>query len=390
MHIVQLALSLLSLSSFAFAAQIGVGTRIHNHYQAPRALGMGGAFVAVANDYSALFYNPAGLDRIDENDLNLSFDFAGTPAVGDLLVDIDDAQATPGSDSDKQAAVTRVLESYYGKSFGIRAGLPQGIWARPGWAIGFIPMDLSMKFSVHNSVGPAVQATVYADSTFAFGYGSRVKGFDYGQLSWGFTAKAIHRGFFSRNVNFIELAADPNIVSADDLSAGLGIDGDLGLLFNPFIPNEGLFSLFQYAKPTFGLVIRNVLETDFSMESSLVGQDTIQRPEKMFRVIDIGTRWEYPSFWIFGGRGVLDIRNINHPNFNLRKGLHLGFEFDWSMYSWWKGQYRLGLNQGFWTAGLSAMFTIFNLDLVSYADDVGSFSKPRENRVWMLRASLNF
>jgi hypothetical protein len=247
-----------------------------------------------------------------------------------------------------------------------------------------------MDLSVHSSVGPAVQTTVYADSTLAFGYGDRVKGFEYGRLSWGVTGKAIHRGFFSRNVNFVELATDPNLVSDEDLSAGFGLDADLGLLWTPQIPEEGLLSLLQYTKPTFGLVLRNALETDFSMKSSLFGQESVQRPEKMHRVLDLGTRWEYPSFWIFGGRGVLDIRDINHPNFNMRKGLHLGFEFDWSMYSWWKGQYRIGLNQGFWTAGLSAMFSIFNLDLVSYANDIGSFSKPKESRVWMLRASLNF
>jgi hypothetical protein len=67
-----------------------VGTNIHEQYQSPRALGMGGAFVAVANDYSALFYNPAGLDRIDENDLNMNLDFAGTPAISDLLKNIND------------------------------------------------------------------------------------------------------------------------------------------------------------------------------------------------------------------------------------------------------------------------------------------------------------
>jgi hypothetical protein len=375
-------------SQFSEAAE-SVGTSIHQFYQAPRALGMGGAFVAVANDYSALFYNPAGLDRIDENDLNMYLDVAGTPAVSDLLKDIDTAQNTKGSDSEKQAAVAKVLESYYGKNFGIRVGLPQAIWARPGWAIGIIPMDLTAEFSVHNSVGPAVQATVYADTTVAYGYGSHFKGSDFGKLSWGITGKAVHRGFFSQNVNFIELATDPNIVSADDLSSGYTVDADVGFLWSPSIPDDGFFSVFDYARPTFGLVVRNVAETGFTKSGSL-GKNSTETPEKLYRVLDIGSRWEYPSVWIFGGRGVLDIRDINHPRFSLRKGLHAGFEFDWSVASWWKGQYRFGINQGFWTAGVSAMFTIFNLDLVSYADDIGSFSTPKENRVWMLRTSLNF
>ena len=378
------------LSSQLSLAAESVGTTIHHHYQAPRAMGMGGAFVAVANDYSALFYNPAGLDRIDENDLNMSLDIAGTPAISDFLKDIDKAQDTVGSDSDKQSAMAAVLESYYGKSFGVRVGSPQAIWARPGWAIGIIPMDLTMHLSLHSSVGPAVQTTVYADTTVAYGYGNHFDDFDYGKLSWGITAKAVHRGFFSQNVNFIELATDPNIVSKDDLSDGYTIDADIGLLWTPDIPEEGIFSIFDYARPTFGLVVRNVAETGFGQSSNLLSENNTEEPEKMYRVVDVGTRWEYPSFWIFGGRGVLDIRDINHPRFNLKKGLHVGFEFDWSVASWWKGHYRVGLNQGFWTAGVSAMFTVFNLDLVSYADDIGTFSTPKENRVWMLRTSLNF
>ncbi len=364
-------------------------TAIHHHYQSPRALGMGDAFVAVANDYSALFYNPAGLARLDENDLNMSLDVAGTPTVADLMKDVKDAQDVEGTDADKQEAMAATLEDYYGKRFAIRIGAPQAIWARPGWAIGVIPMDLTMRLALHSSLGPAIGTTVYADTTVAYGYGANVKGFDHGLLSWGITGKAIHRGYFSRAVNFIELAADPNIVSDDDLTSGYTVDADIGFLWTPWVPDEGLFSWLEYTRPTFGLVIRNVGELGFQ-KGGLLDNQNEEKPEKLYRVIDVGTRWEYPSFWIFNGRGVLDIRDIMHPYFNWRKGLHAGFEFDWTVTSWWKGHYRVGISQGYWTAGLSAMFAVFNLDLVSYAEDVGTFKTPDENRYWMLRASLNF
>ncbi|MFN8792131.1 MAG: hypothetical protein ACK5Y2_11815 [Bdellovibrionales bacterium] len=373
----------------AVASTTGISTAIHQHYQAPRALGMGNAFVAVANDYSALFYNPAGLARLDENDLNMSFDLAGTPSLAKFVEDIEEAQDTPGSESDKQSAIAGVLQRNFGNRYAVRVGAPQAIWARPGWAVGIIPMDLTMRFSVHNSIGPAVAATVHADTTVAYGYGAHVKGFEYGLLSWGITGKAIHRGYFSQNVNFIELAADPNIVSDDDLATGYTADADLGLLWTPHIPDSGLFSLLEYTRPTFGLVVRNVGELGFQ-RSNLLDNENEQKPEKLYRVIDVGSRWEYPSFWIFSGRGVLDVRDILHPGFNWRKGLHAGFEFDWTMTSWWKGHYRVGISQGFWTAGLSAKFTVFNLDLVSYGEDVGTFGTPVESRIWMLRASMNF
>ena len=42
----------------------------------PRAIALGGAFTGLADDYSALYYNPAGLSYIPENNLNLGIVFA--------------------------------------------------------------------------------------------------------------------------------------------------------------------------------------------------------------------------------------------------------------------------------------------------------------------------
>ena len=86
----------------------------------------------------------------------------------------------------------------------------------------------------------------------------------------------------------------------------------------------------------------------------------------------------------------MDFKNILHPAWTFKKGLHLGFEFDWTMFSWWRGQYRVGLNQGYLTAGLSAMFAIFNLDLLTYAEDIGTANIPVENRNYEVRMSFNF
>ena len=73
-----------------------------------------------------------------------------------------------------------------------------------------------------------------------------------------------------------------------------------------------------------------------------------------------------------------------------KKGLHAGLEFDWTVASWWKGQYRFGFSEGYYTAGLSALLGIFNMDLVTYADNVGTYSNPRESRMYMVRLNMNF
>lgn len=375
----------------SFAAYDGVSYRIHQQYQSPRALGMGNAFVAVANDYSALFYNPAGLAFRENGELNLSFDIGVSDAFGTFTKEISDASNTQGSETDKQNAIFNAIQKQYGKSFGGRITAPNGIYVGSGWGIGFIPADLSIELNPNQPV--SISSTIYMDTTFAIGYADTYKEIEDAKIAWGVTGKIINRGYFSKAVDAIELVADSNLVKTSDLKEGYFIDADVGVLYKPHIADEdSIFSLLRLARPTFGAVVKNVIDADSVGSLKLFNKaaSADSKPAKLTRVIDIGSRWEYPSLWIFGGRGVLDIKNILHPAFNLRKGLHLGFEFDWSMYNWWKGNYRVGLSQGYLTAGLSAMFTVFNLDLVTYGEDVGTYSTPKENRLYLARFSMNF
>ena len=378
------------LMGFTANAGDGVEYRIHHHYQSPRALGMGDAFVAVADDYAALFYNPAGLARREDGQINMSMEFAGAKSFFDFADGVTKASDTQGTDSEKQEAMFDFLDSQYGKHFGLRTELFSGIWVRPNWGIGIIPLDFSLNMDVHNLVGPAVNITAYSDTTIAYGYGKDVKWIAGGRNSAGITVKAIHRGYTSKSVAAFELVENSEVFQPDDLKEGLTVDADFGFLYTPELPSEGFFSLLKLAKPTFGLVARNLLDLGFTQDLNLYNKEDTGSPPKMGRVLDIGTKWEYPELWIFGGRGTMDIRDIGHKNFNLRKGFHLGFEFDWTVASWWKGQYRVGINQGFLTAGFSALFAFFNLDLVTYSEDVGTFSTPKENRMYMAKFNMDF
>lgn len=383
--------SLISLSVGSFAQAESVSTTLHHHYQAPRALGMGDAFVAVANDYSAIFYNPAGLARREDGQINLSLSFAGTPGAMDFYKEYQDIEQSNKSDSEKQLAYLQLIERHYGDVYSIRAGLAEAFWVRPNWGMAFIPMDVSVEMAMHKQVGPTLNATVYADTTLAMAYADDIKSASFGRLSWGITGKFVNRGFYSEPISAIDLAQSSEIVRKEDLLEGYTVDADLGLLWTPDLPDSGLWSVMKLARPSFGLVARNIGEVGFGQSMKLLNKEQQDgTPEKMYRVFDVGSRWEYPSMWIFGGRGVLDVRDIGHPDFSWRKGLHLGFEFDWTVSTWWKGHYRVGLSQGFWTAGLSAELGIFNLDVVSYADDVGTRNTPVESRVYATRLNMDF
>lgn len=384
-------LAVLSAGPVSFAADdTGVSFRIHHHYQSPRALSMGDAFVAVANDYSAIFYNPAGLARRTDGQINLSFDAGATPKIMDFSKEISDAQASGATEEDKATAIMDVINKNAGSTFGARIMAPNGIWVRPNWGIAVLPADVTIQMDLHNQVGAAINTTVIADTTLAYAYARDFDWIPDSRFSLGITGKFVNRGYFSKPILSTDAAVDSNLVKKEDLQEGYTVDADIGALWTPNIPAEGLLSWLSLAKPTFGAVVRNVGEIGFGQSLKLLNKEKTAAPQKMYRVLDVGSRWEYPSLWIFSGRGTLDIRDIGHPLFSLKKGLHAGLEFDWTMFSWWKGHYNVGINQGYFTAGLGAQFAWFNLDVVTYGEDVGPQGSPQENRSYMARLNLDF
>lgn len=393
-HVGRLALGILSFFFISLASLYPVHAaifwgRIHRHYVSPRALGMGDAFTAVADDYAAWFYNPAGLSRLKEHQINLSIDASLSDSFSKFFSELTEASKLP--QSQQFNAYYSILTQNYGNNFGARLGLFQGVWAAPGWAVAVIPADITMDMTVVNQAFPTLGIRFFGDTTLALSYAKRVLSDDWGgKVDWGVTVKGVHRAYMNLDFNAIDLALNSNVLDKQNLSAGYAFDLDYGILYSPFLSDEGWQGWLHAARPTFSFVIRNILGGEFQQSSSVGGNNSSQRPEPLYRTFDFGSRWEYPEWSIFRGRGVLDVRHIGHPQWTLRKGLHLGFEFDWDIASWWRGQYRFGLGQGYLSAGASALFAIFRLDLVTFGEELGVEPYTKENRVYMVRMNLDF
>lgn len=137
------------------------------------------------------------------------------------------------------------------------------------------------------------------------------------------------------------------------------------------------------------LVGRNLVDYGFKQNFHLIDENSGE-PAKLQRRIDVGTRWDTPRWWVFEPKFALDVRDMLHPNWTVRKGLHAGFEAYWRMYNWWKGHWSVGMNQGYWTAGFGARLAWFQIDLCSFGEDVGAPSSPQESRRYMAELALDF
>ncbi len=362
---------------------------IHQEYLSTRAMGMGNAFTAIADDHSVLFYNPAALARRDRGNMHFFIRGGVDSGLLDFISEVGEASDGGGTESEKINRITELIESKYGSHFGNRLATLGGFWVRPNWGMAFIPMDLSLDLGIDQQVGPMINAIAYADSTFAYGYGQNVDWLGANHpLSVGVTAKAVHRVYIGEAVSVANLAGGGDVFDDDLAKEGMTFDADIGLMYSPPIPESGMFSFLKHMKPTFAVVIRNALDYGFPINLGLL--DGSGEPPPLQRRLDLGSAYQLPQVWVFDPHLALDLRDIGHENWSFGKGLHVGAEFYWTMFNWWKGHWSAGFNQGYWSAGVGARMAVFQFDLATWGEEVGTSSVPRESRRFMLELSLDF
>jgi hypothetical protein len=380
--------ALILVPSSSIAAPVkSLDFTIHEEYTSTRALGMGNAFTAVADDHSALFYNPANLAYRENGQLRMFLRGGTTPDTIDLFNEIKKTkkQVSGMTDEEKTEKYVDLITSHYGDNYYFRAPTLGLAWVRPGWGFAFIPADLSLDMGVHRQIGPMLNINMYLDSTLAFGYGHKLNWFGKGhEQTWGMTVKAVHRVYVGQALSAAQMVDNSDVFSTKDANEGMTGDIDLGSSWR--LPATGFL---KYMRPTFAIVGRNLVDYGFKSNFHMIDKESGE-PPKLGRRLDLGMKWDLPKFWVLDPHMAFDMRNIGHENFTWRKGAHAGFELYWKMYNWWKGYWSGGFNQGYWTAGFGARLAWFQVDIASFGEEVGTSSHPKEDRRYLLEMSLDF
>ncbi|MCJ7508306.1 MAG: PorV/PorQ family protein, partial [candidate division Zixibacteria bacterium] len=152
-----------------------------------RALGMGGAFVAICDDASAGYWNPAGLQQIRQKEII----FMHAETFGSLLNHDFLSYALPLKDETSHSTLSFSL---------IRLG---------GGGVKLTSLERDEPISDSNRV-ILVREASHADYAFLFSYSRRSRS----NLAWGASAKVIYRKL------------------ADNSAFGMGLDG--GVLYSPY------------------------------------------------------------------------------------------------------------------------------------------------------------
>ncbi len=312
-----------------------------------RPLAMGNAFVGVADDFNALYYNPAGLARIKEWELeiiNPKFDIsANTYFLAKTLkkkgkMSLSDTFQTISDETGKPNYIGFSLTPYY---------------IRPGWGFG-LTSDTFASFIPHQD-GVDIDTKAYTQLTTI--PVSHARNFFANRLSLGATFKLIGTAGFDENVTMGNISlvvpksqTGSNLKLKDFLVSGLGFGVDLGLLFTPSeTPME----------PTFGMSVINIGGIAYRklLKSGTTAPNVAPIVNTGFSIKPYKTDRMYVLV-------ALDTHMINKPSHFSHK-LNLGVEWGFGKII----KVEAGLHEGYLTGGFQFDVWLFKLRLATYRVD---------------------
>lgn len=161
----RLAFSLTAFSALIPSLAHGLGSRIPN--QDPAAIARGNAFVATADNASALYYNPAGITQLEGHNLQI-----GSLVYLNIYVDY---QSPAGAKTENDTAILPVPELYYSYSppdsafsFGFGAYAPFGLGVKWHKDAPFATAGLESKLS-YMTLNPVIAYKIGSSLSFAIG-----------------------------------------------------------------------------------------------------------------------------------------------------------------------------------------------------------------------------
>jgi len=336
-------------------------------FKGVRPLGMGGAFTAVADDENALFYNPAGLSRVENWGMGLV-----NPLVESSEQNYDFFKETEDTDFDSAAQVTQLLRNNLGETMHVRVALFPHV-VMPNFAIGALA-QVKASLEARNPAFPEMAIDATATGSGHVGYGHGFDKFQFapipalgGTLRLGLGAKYVTAAKYVEIYDAADIT-DPNFEDRveDDKLDGSGFGIDLGAMYTFDAP----------FKPTLGLSVLNVSDIDLG--------DAGELPQQ----INLGASLthDFGIVRVTGAADYLDITEELDTEGDTYKRLHFGVEARFSRIL----SLRAGLSQGYGTFGVGADFKLLKIEYANYAEELSSFAGGKADRRHVAQISLGW
>jgi len=356
-------------------------------YKSPRAMGMGGAYVAMGGRTDALFYNPAGLGNMPVDDgwevniIGLSGELG--KKVLDFEDDMKDAFDTgdlngDGNDGDDQLrAVNDVLREYRGTNMHFRVSDLTSIgrnYESFAFALGVLG---SARFDGMTHQGFGADGLLEVNAEALYGGTAGMSYMVSEGLFLGASVKYFHREALFHTFTARELVDRQNDLEdyiTDELrESGNAIGFDAGVFYS--------FMRDSWFRPSFGLSVLNVGDLDFGDAG------------KMPMTVNLGfaVSPEIPVFHsLTVGLDYVDLLGNYDQDDDTGKRLRFGGElvlYD-SMFA--SAALRAGLYQGYPTFGAEARLTVLTISYVTYAEEIGAYAGQNRDRRHLVMLNLGW
>lgn len=328
-------------------------------YRGVRPLGMGGAFTAVADDDNAIFYNPAGLDKIDRWRMAVL-----NPLVEVNQKGVDFYKDAKDTDFDDTVEVTRLLQDHMGDYLHLRGALFPNFYMRH-FAFGVLG-QATINAQPNNIAFPELQ--VHDALTTASGHFGTGWGFFDGILRAGGAVKYVTaKGMHDRIYTVADIASDNfGDEVKDDLKRGSGFGFDAGAMLEfPVV-----------LKPTLAVMVQNIGDVDL--------EDAGKIPQQ----VNVGISLRHAFSWLAltAAADYTDVLKKVGADDDTYKRIHMGVEARlWDMVA-----LRGGYNQGYGTIGVSVDFRVLRVDYANYCEEIGGAAGDRSDRRQVLQVTLGW
>lgn len=342
--------------------------------------GMGRAYSAIADDWLALHYNPAGLALVKKVDVQL-FDLR-LSSNRDVLQSYSNISNMGKSSNGLADAVN----SFVGKHVMASVGNQSQI-TLPNFAFGF-GYDVHANVDTQNSAYPTVFTRYTKDLTLMMGFAGATG--PKKALRLGASLKMVNRTGGKRYLTIDELSGSKSTLKERFQDSGAGFGGTVGMQYRLPTPGRTEF--------TTSFVWHDIGKTSYGTSADQT------RPTRTDDNLTVGFGMRLP----IGGRKnrrlerrygpdrstshlsfAFDYSHLNYgPNEeHLPKHLHFGMNLDLPILS-----LQLGLNQTSLTAGVGFDLWAVRVNMATYGEELGSYAGQRRDRRYLLSvgSSLGF
>ncbi|MFH1784486.1 MAG: hypothetical protein ABH868_06285 [bacterium] len=373
-------------------------------FRGARPMGMGGTFIALADDQNAFFYNPAGLTQREKGILTV-FEMPLTISKDMLALYKyynDNKDEIENFDTADNATQSKIINDINDRLTLYRVHLTAGVpninyisgpinfanGNKLHFGLGVFDL-LDMRVKVNSSIlVPTLDlwGSVDVMGMVPVAYKWQSTPFDLpGSVAVGATVKYIARGRISETRRSILELEDYDPTT--QMGKGLGLD--LGMVYDI---NE---------KWTAGMMIADFGGTPITFEETTSAGLTYPANTDVIKPrVNVGCVYRPSELYYWPGKSLdigskhltlaADLNNITDADEKLFADtffmkLHVGAELSWQMFA-----LRGGLNKGYPTFGAGISFLFLKLDYAYYTDELGSFAGTDPESNHMITIAMRF